>query len=116
MPCSRVGAEARLHARRNSRRVVYTDCQSGSLELISPFLAPLQGLLTNDVSPLDQPGAPPFYACILTPLGRYAHDLLLFRSQGGAKLSRAVRAQCPAARAAPPAAAAACDGRRVAGN
>ena len=39
--------------------------------------------MTNDVLPLEAPGAPPMYACILNAQGRYLHDLLLHRTLGG---------------------------------
>lgn len=42
----------------------------------------LQGLVTNDVSGLEAPGAPPQYAAILNAQGRYLHDLFLHRTQG----------------------------------
>jgi hypothetical protein len=42
----------------------------------------LQGLLTNDVLPLEAPSAPPVYACLLNAQGRHLHDLLLFRTPG----------------------------------
>ena len=41
-----------------------------------------QGLLTNDVLPLEAPSAPPVYACLLNAQGRHLHDLLLFRTPG----------------------------------
>ena len=43
----------------------------------------LQGLVTNDVLPLEAPGALPMYACILNAQGRYLHDLFLHRTLGG---------------------------------
>ncbi|GAB4822792.1 hypothetical protein N2152v2_009838 [Parachlorella kessleri] len=45
-------------------------------------LAP-KGLITNDASHLEAPGAKPLYACILTPQqGRYAHDMIFYREPG----------------------------------
>lgn len=42
----------------------------------------MQGLVTNDVSALERPGALPLYSCILNAQGRYLHDMLLFRTPG----------------------------------
>ena len=42
----------------------------------------VQGLVTNDVGPLERAGAHPLYACILNAQGRYLHDMLLFRTDG----------------------------------
>ena len=39
--------------------------------------------MTNDVTMLEPPGAPPQYACILNAQGRYLHDLLMHRTKGG---------------------------------
>ena len=39
--------------------------------------------MTNDVLPLESPGALPMYACILNAQGRYLHDLFLHRTLGG---------------------------------
>lgn len=40
-----------------------------------------QGLVTNDAAPVEPPGAPPVYACILNAQGRYLHDMFLFRTE-----------------------------------
>ncbi len=47
-----------------------------------PVIMPVQGLVTNDVMPLAQPSAQPVYAAILTPKGRFLHDVFLHRGAG----------------------------------
>ena len=42
----------------------------------------LQGLVTNDVAPLEDQHARPMYACILNAQGRFLHDLFLHRQPG----------------------------------
>ena len=39
--------------------------------------------MTADVTPLEAPGAPPLYACLLNAQGRHLHDLFLHRMHGG---------------------------------
>jgi folate-binding Fe-S cluster repair protein YgfZ len=49
----------------------------------------LQGLVTNDVAPLEDQHARPMYACILNAQGRFLHDLFMHRQPGqGALLLR----------------------------
>ena len=49
-----------------------------SLTACSTYFSPaLQGLVTNDVTKLDQPQTTPIYTCILNAQGRYLHDLIL---------------------------------------
>lgn len=43
-----------------------------------------QGLISNDAHVLEAPGAKPLYACILTPYGRVAHDIILHQERAGA--------------------------------
>jgi len=43
-----------------------------------PFL---QGMVTNDVRPLEKPGAEPVYAALLTPKGKFLHDLIIYRQE-----------------------------------
>jgi len=38
----------------------------------------LQGLVTNDVAPLKEPGCGPVYAALLTPKGKFLHDLFAY--------------------------------------
>ena len=45
---------------------------------------PPQGLLTNDVTRLAAPAAPPLYAALLTPAGKVVADLHLSRADDGA--------------------------------
>ncbi|KAL4431114.1 hypothetical protein ABPG75_006370 [Micractinium tetrahymenae] len=53
----------------------------GVIRLAGPGLVQfLQGLVTNDVSGLEAPGAPAQYAAILNAQGRYLHDLFLHRT------------------------------------
>uniref|UniRef100_A0A383VHD9 CAF17 C-terminal domain-containing protein n=1 Tax=Tetradesmus obliquus TaxID=3088 RepID=A0A383VHD9_TETOB len=42
----------------------------------------LQGMTTNDVRPLEQPGAGPVYTMLLTAKGKYLHDLFAYRAPG----------------------------------
>lgn len=39
----------------------------------------LQGMVTNDVRGLHQPGAEPVYAALMTPKGKFLHDVFVFR-------------------------------------
>jgi folate-binding Fe-S cluster repair protein YgfZ len=38
--------------------------------------------VTNDVRSLEQPGAAPVYAALLSPKGKFLHDLILYQEQG----------------------------------
>jgi len=42
----------------------------------------MQGMITNDTRPLEKPGAGPVYAALLTPKGKFLHDLFLHQEQG----------------------------------
>jgi glycine cleavage system aminomethyltransferase T len=42
---------------------------------------PLQKIITNDATKLT-PGGPPLYACVLTPHGRFMHDMFLHPLEG----------------------------------
>lgn len=42
----------------------------------------VQGLVTNDVSQLEQPGAKALYASVLNAQGRFLHDMFLFNQSG----------------------------------
>jgi folate-binding Fe-S cluster repair protein YgfZ len=42
-----------------------------------------QGMTTNDLRLLEQPGAGPIYTVLLTAKGKYLHDLLAYSLPGG---------------------------------
>lgn len=39
-------------------------------------------MVTNDVTNLATPGAPPVYAVLMTPKGKYLHDMFVYRVEG----------------------------------
>ena len=53
----------------------------------------MQGIVTADVLPLEAPGSPPQYACLLNAQGRHLHDLLLYRT-AGACCTQTARTRC----------------------
>ena len=57
----------------------------------------LQGLVTNDVRGLAEPGAPPVYAAVLGANGRVAHDAFFHREMGEGPSGGALLADLPAA-------------------
>lgn len=57
----------------------------------------LQGLVTNDVRGLAEPGAPPVYAAVLAANGRVAHDAFFHREMGEGPSGGALLADLPAA-------------------
>jgi hypothetical protein len=42
----------------------------------------VQGMTTNDLRPLEQPGAGPVYTVLLTAKGKYLHDMFAYSIQG----------------------------------
>ena len=57
----------------------------------------LQGLVTNDVRGLAEPGAPPVYAAVLAANGRVAHDAFFHREMGEGPSGGALLVDLPAA-------------------
>ena len=57
----------------------------------------LQGLVTNDVRGLAEPGAPPVYAAVLAANGRVAHDAFFHREMGEGPSGGALLADLPLA-------------------
>lgn len=57
----------------------------------------LQGLVTNDVRGLAEPGAPPVYAAVLGANGRVAHDAFFHREMGEGPSGGALLADLPLA-------------------
>jgi folate-binding protein YgfZ len=56
----------------------------------------LQKVVSSDATKLAAPGAPPLYACVLTPQGRYLHDMFLHRVESGSADTQAVLVDCDA--------------------
>ncbi|KAI7839340.1 hypothetical protein COHA_006866 [Chlorella ohadii] len=56
----------------------------------------LQKIVSNDAHKLAAPGAPPLYACVLTPQGRYLHDMFLHRVEAASPDAQAVLVDCDA--------------------
>lgn len=58
-------------------QIVNLDDQRTVVKVQGETLLPyLQKIISNDASKLV-PGAPPIYACVLTPQGRFLHDMFL---------------------------------------
>lgn len=49
-----------------------------------------QGMTTNDLRPLEQPGVGPIYTVLLTAKGKYLHDLFAYSLPGGPRHTAAV--------------------------
>ncbi|KAL4430191.1 hypothetical protein ABPG77_004973 [Micractinium sp. CCAP 211/92] len=63
-------------------QIVNLDDQRTVVKVQGDTLVPyLQKIVSNDVSKLV-PGAPPIYACVLTPQGRFLHDMFLHAVEG----------------------------------
>lgn len=45
------------------------------------FSTNIQGLLTNDITPLSFPSPTPIYTCLLNAQGRHLHDMFLYKHQ-----------------------------------
>lgn len=56
----------------------------------------LQKVVSSDATKLAAPGSPPLYACVLTPQGRYLHDMFLHRVEAGSPDTQAVLVDCDA--------------------
>ncbi|KAL4434123.1 hypothetical protein ABPG75_000564 [Micractinium tetrahymenae] len=63
-------------------QIVNLDDQRTVVKVQGETLLPyLQKIISNDASQLV-PGAPPIYACVLTPQGRFLHDMFLHAVEG----------------------------------
>jgi hypothetical protein len=56
-----------------------------------------QGMVTNDVAPLEHAAAPPVYAVLMTPKGKYLHDMFVHRPPGAGAWVAAWAARAAAA-------------------
>lgn len=78
-----VNRAASCHASEMAGHVANLSTTRGVIRMAgTDVLTFLQGLVTNDVSKLALPDAPPMYAAILNAQGRLLHDLFLYRQPG----------------------------------